>query len=146
MKSNQIIQLIILFLGISSCHRQEREHKIENTNHVISKDSLPTKSIQPLNSINETDTIKYDYGNSPQNSALHINVLTTGVFHSFEINENADKQNWIGLFKNKTKFYLAETKMIAKRVNDGVLDAENEKTGWKVETINKDTSIILIEN
>src|SRR5690606_29970484 len=43
-------------------------------------------------------------------------------------------------------FYLQETKLKTKRVYDQIVDEnENEKTGWEVQTINKDTSIILIE-
>jgi hypothetical protein len=88
------------------------------------------------------DSIDYSY--FPVDSAFTTKVLTVGTFHSDEVWNGADKEKCFGLFQGKTGFYLAETKLKTERINDVVLDEVGQKTGWKVQTVNKDTSIILI--
>ncbi len=88
------------------------------------------------------DSIDYSY--FPVDSTFTTKVLTVGTFHSDEVWNDADKEKWFGLFQGKTGFYLAETKLKTERINDVVVDAVDQKTGWKVQTVNKDTSIILI--
>jgi hypothetical protein len=90
------------------------------------------------------DSIAQDFSYYPSDSGYTTKVLTTGTFHHDEVWLHADKEKWYGLFKGKTGFYLARTKLRIDKVFDDILDKEGEKTGWKVETINKDTSIILV--
>jgi hypothetical protein len=83
--------------------------------------------------------------NSAQTKNCCAKLLTTGTFHNNEVLENADKEEWFGLFKNKSDFYLTKTKLIISRVHDDLMDTNaSEKTGWDVQTVNKDTSLILI--
>jgi hypothetical protein len=85
------------------------------------------------------------YTNSAQTKKCYAKLLTTGSFHNNEVLENADKEEWFGLFKNMSGFYLAKTKVQIERITDITIDTnENDKTGWEVQTINKDTSVILI--
>lgn len=93
----------------------------------------------------DTDSIVYDYSTFPVDSTFATKVLIVGTFHSDEVWNGADKEKWFGLFRGKTGFYLAETKLKTERINDVVLDDVGQNTGWKVQTANKDTSIILIE-
>ena len=82
----------------------------------------------------------------PIDSLLKTKVLITGYFHSDEVSETAHKEKWMGIFKNKEGYYLKETTIKTKRVHDEIIDEnENEKTGWEVSTLNKDSNIILIE-
>jgi hypothetical protein len=91
------------------------------------------------------DSIVYDYSTFPIDSSFSTKVLTVGTFHDDEVWEGADKQKWFGLFHNKNGFYISETKLTIKRVFDEIVDEnENERTGWEIQTVNKDTSIILM--
>lgn len=92
------------------------------------------------------DTIQYDTTVFPQETKYISKVLTTGDFHGDEVWKGADKAKWFGLFQNKTGFYLAQTQVKTKKVNDPILDGDNKniKTGWNVQTTIKDTSIILV--
>jgi hypothetical protein len=88
------------------------------------------------------DSIDYSY--FPVDSTFTTKVLTVGTFHSDEVWDGADREKWFGLFRGKTGYYIAETKIKTERINDDILDKAGEKTGWKVQTVNKDTSIILM--
>jgi hypothetical protein len=53
---------------------------------------------------------------------------------------------WIGLFKGRDGYYLSEAKVTSVPVHDPVLDEdESIMTGWEVSTLEKDTSILLIQ-
>ena len=113
--------------------------KVENSqiDTVVANRTLHTSS---------TEASNYDYVVFPIDSLLKAKVLTTGSFHSDEVWETADKEKWIGIFKNKESFYLKETTVKTKRVHDEIVDEnKNEKSGWEVTISNKDSSIILIE-
>jgi hypothetical protein len=85
------------------------------------------------------------YTNSAQTKNCCAKLLTTGSFHNNEVLENADREEWFGLFKNMSGFYLAKTEVQIERITDITIDTnENDKTGWEVQTVNKDTSVILI--
>lgn len=76
-------------------------------------------------SSNIYDSIAYPLEHSFTNK-----VLTIGVFHQDEVWKNAENGKWVGIFKNKTAYYLAETKLEISRVNDPILDEnEHDKTG-----------------
>ena len=78
-------------------------------------------------------------------SRFSARVLTVGTFHHDEVEDNAGRLNWFGLFRDKEGYYLKRTEIKTIKVHDPVLDDENEKTGWRVTTNNKDSCIILIE-
>ncbi len=129
-------------LGLTACNNST----IEDNNKTVSAaaDSVIADP-QSDNEIN-TDTIVYDNFTFPTDSLFSTKVLCTGNFHSDEVWNNADKQNWFGLFHNNEGCYLAETELKIKRVHDeGVDENANKKTGWEIKTANKDTSILLIE-
>lgn len=132
-----ILTLTFAILGLTACDNKIQQ-KVEEKNQV----SVNT-TITKIDSNNET--IVYDLYSFPNDSNLSTKVLTTGSFHSEEVWVNAEKEKWFGLFQNKKGFYIAEAKLKTKRIHDGILDEnEYEKTGWDVQTVNKDTSIILI--
>lgn len=140
MNYNQKI-LIALAYGAISCSNSGKNN-IEDKTTVT--DTITVSDI-PSNSTNN-DTIIYDNYYFPIDSTFTVKVLTTGTFHGDEVMDNVEEKKWLGLFKSKTGFYLGETKLKTKRIFDQILDeGANDKTGWEVRTINKDTTIILFE-
>lgn len=131
-----IVALTFTVFGLAACNNSSRQQNTEN--QAVSVDTLATKTVV------NTDTIVYDNDSYPVDSLFTINILTVGTFHGDEVWDDADKGKWFGLFQGKTGFYIAETKLKTKRIHDEVLD-ENENTGWDVQTIHKDTALILIE-
>ncbi|RDC66316.1 hypothetical protein [Adhaeribacter pallidiroseus] len=92
-----------------------------------------------LNSV-ITDTLTY-----LQPKEYLAKVLTEGAFHEDEVWENAENENWYGLFQGKNNFYLQQTTVRTSRILDPVMDGDDgPKTGWKVTSTNQDTSLILI--
>jgi len=142
MTMKQIAWLVSLIFLIVSCGNKNTQAEKLKEDFVENK--KPQNDLK-LNHENEKDTIKYDNLNFPNDNNYIAKLLTTGTFHSDEVWINADKEKWFGLFNNENGFYLAETKVITIRVRDLIVDEnENEKTGWNVQTNNKDTSIMLI--
>lgn len=138
-----ILAWTLAVFGLIACNNSNQQNNLVNETSTI--DTLT--NVAPVSNDIYNDTISYDYSYFPIDSLFETKVLTNGTFHGDEVWNNADKLNWFGLFKGMTGFYIAETKLITKRVNDPILDAnENDKTGWEVHTLNKDTSIILIES
>lgn len=70
-------------------------------------------------------------------------VLMTGTFHAGEVWENVEKENWFGLFCNNV-CALSKTGLVTKRVNDGIIDEEGQKTGWEITTSKAGNSLLLI--
>jgi hypothetical protein len=138
----KILALTFAVFGLTACNNSSRQNNLVNETTTV--DTLAS-DIEGAK-VYEIDTVSYDYSYFPIDSLFTIKVLTVGTFHDDEVWESADKEKWFGLFKSNTGFYLQETKLKTKRVYDQIVDEnENEKTGWEVQTINKDTSIILIE-
>lgn len=139
MKMRQIIlTIIIAVFGLTACKNSSRQINTDNQKALV--DSMDTKTVE------SNSKIDYDNNTYPVDSTFTTKVLTIGTFHGDEIWDNAEKGNWVGLFLSKTGFYLDKTKLKLKRVNDPIIDEnESDKTGWEVQTINKDSSIILIE-
>jgi hypothetical protein len=74
----------------------------------------------------------------PNDSLLYGKMIAPGTYHDGEaVIKTAGK--WQGLFKGRTGFYIADTDLQIKRVKDIVLDEGNEKTGWEIQPINKDS-------
>ncbi len=138
-----IFTLIIMVLGIIACKNSNSEDNTKN--NTVKTDTLA--NVDKVNiTTSKNDIIKYNDTEFPIDSTFTTKVLTVGVFHGDEVLENADRETWFGLFQGKQGFYIAETKLKTKRVNDAIIDEnEEDKTGWEVQTVNKDTSIILIE-
>lgn len=94
----------------------------------------------------DKDTVDYGISSYPDDSSFTTKILTVGTFHGDEVWDSADKEKWFGLFQNMKGFYIAETKLNTNRVADGIVDEnENDTTDWEVQTVNNDTSLILIE-
>ncbi len=133
-----ILLVVLLVFLLTACENSNGTKS--NEHQTISVDTIITESIE------DTDTLTYNYSTFPIDSLFSAKVLTVGTFHSDEVWDNADKGKWFGLFKKNTRFYITETKLKLKRVHDGIVDAnESEKTGWEIQTENKDAAIILIE-
>lgn len=133
-----ILTFVYLMYVLSACNNSSKQNTINNQIALIEIAEIKTDT--------NDSTITYDYTYFPIDSTFTTRVLTTGIFHSDEVWDDTERLKWFGLFQGKTGFYLAETKLKTKRVNDQIVDEnENEKTAWEVQTISKDTSVILIE-
>lgn len=140
-----LLTLTLSVFVLTACNNPVQQ--INRTSPKINlEDSTLTDSKKQSQAVDSKDTIIYDYNYYPIiDSAKSVKVLTVGSFHNDEVWENADKEKWLGLFKGKTNFYVAETKLKIRKVFDAILDKENEETGWEVQTANKDSAIILFE-
>ena len=142
MGKQTILNLILAVLVLTACNNSSRQNNTTQKN-LVSDSSLNNKAIYTTNQ----DTIKYDNYIFPVESSFLIKVLTVGNFHSDEVENKANKEKWLGLFHNKTGFYIADTKLITKRVHDEILDEnESEKTGWEIKTGNEDSCLLLISS
>lgn len=137
MKSRIVI--LLLFISMISCNNFKNEEEISDP---ISKDSLSQIGDGKAETIviNNSEVEFY-----PTDSLLKVKILPLGTFHNEEVWKTASKENWYGIFESENKFYLSKTRIITKKVNDVVLDEEDEKTGWEVSAVKKDSCILLIE-
>jgi hypothetical protein len=143
-----LLTIVTLNLGCNDC-----EPSKEATENMSIEKSQITKQIYKANhssisSFSESqrsDSIIFDYNYFPYDSFLTTKVLGVGTFHSDEVWNNVEKENWFGLFQNSTGFYIAATKLKTKRVNDILDENVNVKTGWEIKTTNKDSCLLLIE-
>lgn len=134
-----IFTLTFVVFGLTACNNSGRENIKENKN--LSVGAVTTTTLA------DSDTIVYDYTSFPVDSNYATKVLTVGNFHGDEVWENANQLKWFGLFNGQNGYYLKQTTIKTRKVNDPVLDEnENEKTGWEVQSLNKDTCVILIES
>lgn len=138
--------LTLAIFSLTACNNANKEPITKNLIASVDTTTTTIKDTIIENSVTKIDSIVYVDISFPVDSTFTTKVLTVGTFHGDEVWENADKGKWFGLFKNKTSYYIAETKLKTIRVNDVVVDEnENEKSGWEVNTLHKDSSIILIE-
>lgn len=87
-----------------------------------------------------SDTFYYPHVEEAYASRL----LGTGVYHADEVDSATLQNPWLGLFTGAKGSYLAPAPILAKRVEDAVLDEEGQKTGWEITTAVKDSSVILL--
>ncbi|MCD0471176.1 hypothetical protein [Flavobacterium sp. JAS] len=128
--------LLIIIFQFLSCNKPKTETAISST---ISKDSNEDSKLA-VNAPVENDF------SFPVDSTLPVKILRLETFHYDEVEENYDKKVWFGLFKNNNDYSLSETKVSFKRVNDPIIDEnEEDKTGWEVSASVKDSCVILIE-
>lgn len=77
---------------------------------------------------------------------LKIKLLETGEgYHGDQVHAKSG-EIWLGLFRDKGKYFLSKTKLKVLRVRDEIVDAENEKTGKSVFTNRKEPSVFLLKN
>ncbi len=78
---------------------------------------------------------------------LKIKLLETGEgFHGDQVNAKSG-EIWLGLFKDKERYFLRDTKLKISRVHDIVVDEEeNIKTGKSVFTDDKARAVFLLKN
>ncbi|WP_316636270.1 hypothetical protein [uncultured Flavobacterium sp.] len=127
--------LIVIFQFLS-CNKSKAETAIKSE---VSKDSIKESKLAVNNPVKEDFSF-------PVDSTLPVKIIQLATFHYDEIEENYDKKTWFGLFKNNNDYSLSETKVAFKRVNDPIIDDnEEDKTGWEVSASVKDTCVILIE-
>lgn len=135
----KILFFLILMSQLLSCNKSnEVKGEGKSTKEIIRQ----SKVIDINNKIDSVGNYVF-----PVDSILKVEVLATGIYHGDEVNINADKKIWFGLFKTSKGFKFTKTELILNRIYDPIVDDdENEKTGWEVNTVINDTCLILIEN
>jgi len=127
---------VIIIFQFFSCNNSKKEIALKTE---VSKNSDKESEIV------ENDAVADDFS-FPVDSTLPVKIIRLETFHSDEIEENYNKKVWFGLFKNNNDYSLAETTVSFKRVNDPIIDENEEgKTGWEVSARAKDSCLILIE-
>ena len=130
-----ILQLCILGIYlVISCKKEEKK----KTNN-----QAEAKSVVLDNNVDSINVFKDEF--YPNDSLFTLKFLNIGEFHEDEVWENASKEKWFGIFGNKDGFYIAETPIKTSRVNDPIVDEENEITGWKVDVETKDSCYFLVQ-
>ena len=127
----------ICFLILLSCAEKVEEKTPINNKKDSKNEETEVEPKKEVDTLPNHDFIKgYDYT---------AKILSTGIFHQEEVWKNAHKGIWYGVFENENGYYLSETLLKIKRVNNQVTDGKNQKTGWEIKTSNKDNSLILIQ-
>ena len=123
-------------MGIVAC-----EHSSGKTSQKINQ-----KNDQKNDPINLLKTPLQEIDSQESFSLSQVKVLMLGSFHDEEVWKNAEKEKWFGLFRSSKEQYLSEIIVNISRIFDPITDQDslNNKTGWLVESINKDDCIALI--
>ena len=128
------------FLGLAACNNSrqsttEFSEEVHDTTTFLRSDRSVKK-----------DTITYETIFFPEDTTYMAKVLTKGTFHSDEVWQTAEKENWFGVFKGLNDNYLSNVEVKTPRVFDVVLDEDStkNKTGWEVIPANKDSCYLLI--
>lgn len=75
-----------------------------------------------------------------------IKLIETGEFHGHEVAARSG-EIWLGLFKNKDRFFLASARIRVSRVSDEIVDAQtSEKTGKRIVVNNPNKAVFLLKN
>lgn len=115
-----------------------------NETPIIVVDTLPILTNIPKDEY--VDTVSYYTDEFPSDSGYINKILTTGSFHCNEVWAGVYKEKWFGLFHSHAGYYLSETSLDITRVHDMIKEETGiEKTAWSIKTVNKDTSILLVE-
>lgn len=128
----------ILFLSILVACGNKQSRKLTNSDSVSILQSTPPKVIA-ANSV--ADAVLQFF---PADTTFAAQILWTGSFHKEEVMSSDSLHTWMGIFFNRDGYYVKETRIKLKNVNDDELDEHGEKTGWEVSTLHKDSSVLLI--
>lgn len=155
------IGLLLLLSLIVACGENKQQKDVDvaavpaDTRRSVTEDTLskpvveqiaaPVKKRQENIRVVEEDTIRLDELRLPD-IAKHpsVRILPTGSFHQDEVWKDAPDQEWFGLFKSGSGYYVQRTELKLENIHDPILDEEGEATGWLVSTTNPDTCILLI--
>lgn len=136
-----LLTLTFAVMVLTACTHSNPQPTVENQTSIEEDTNSVATNIQE-----EKDTIDDDLSVFHPDSNYTAKILTAGSFHHDEVSENAENQQWYGLFEGEQGSYLAQTKIKTESVRDEILDKNDEKTGWEVSVINDDPCIILIES
>ncbi len=75
-----------------------------------------------------------------------IRMLTADTFHEGEVYYSEKSEIWFGLYNEKDTFFLKETMVNYERVNDPVLEMEDEKSGIQITAEHNENLIILFDS
>lgn len=146
-----ILFLLFSFVLLSACNEAFNASKDLNDNKKSFERTF-AEEIHYLNSekkINVTgsDSIPFDTLFFPdERIVMPIDILYSGQFHGDEVNPQASKQKWMGLFQNGNEYYLASTNIQTKRVHDELFPDDPSVMGWEISVKHTDSCLFLFED
>ena len=147
MSRSAIIFVIFIFI-LSACGGNHSKPEVHSFSDTIISSSTSTKK-ETYNGPVDTNAVVEDttyIPSAPDMLACVDHILKDGgAYHGMEVDSTVAELNWTGLFKSKHGYYTAQTRIRAEHVNDGIIDRDTtKKTGIKITTLHKDTTIVLI--
>lgn len=123
--------------------KKQKEISFETATKLIKESPAPVE----IKNAPETIEENIDWQEEDE-SKFKIKLLETGEgFHGDQVQAKSG-EIWLGLFKQKDKFFLRSTKLKIRRVHDVVVDGEDEnvKTGKSVFTNVNAQAVFLLKN
>ncbi|MFM7022269.1 MAG: hypothetical protein ACKOXB_04770 [Flavobacteriales bacterium] len=108
---------------------------------VVAASSSPSKTGSAEKKI--IDSIVYDEYIYPCDTTYPARLLVPGNFHEDEVEENAAKEKWMGVFKCRKSYYVAKAAIETSRIND-IVDEPDQQTGWHVKVLHADTALFIV--
>lgn len=144
-KSFVIVFLITFLIGYASV-LPTKKASISIETPTLTQEKLPEISIeQTIEQQAATEIIDWQ---EEDESKFTIKLLETGEgFHGDQIIGKSG-EIWLGLFNEKSRYFLRSTKLKVRRVHDVVTDGEdkNIKTGKDVSVSGKNQPVFLLKN
>lgn len=142
-----LLSFLIGYISVLPTKKTSLPKKTGKVNFQIKNDIA---IFEPLpvteNQIEDKPEILEENNDWENESKFNVKLLEVGEgFHGDQVSAKSG-ENWLGLFQNNGKFYLKKTKLKVSRVQDVVVDEENEKTGKSVKVENGTNSMLLLKN
>jgi hypothetical protein len=139
---------ILGLLSLSSCSQSGKQTIKKD---MIKKDSIISK---PTVTVKANDTLTIPKVTIPGgtiqvsenhlNTTSKINLLHISSYNKDDVDPKVAKLNWKGLFYNKEDFYIKSARLKFVQEHSEMDEEEGQKTGWRLESDNKDFNIVLI--
>ncbi|NOQ75001.1 MAG: hypothetical protein GQ574_23510 [Crocinitomix sp.] len=139
------VGLTLAFTSFLACNNSHPT--TDSASNIVTQETpiLDTVISEILNE-SALDTLVLDSTYFPSESQKSfMNLKTVGIFHSDEFSSEDMDRNWMGIFKNEDSTYITDALLDVSRINDPVLDDDDQQTGWEIKTVNQDECILLIE-
>ena len=116
--------LLLLSIFLVACSTKSHNSEPTQTPLPIQQDSIPNVSTA---------------------EKFSAKIIREGFYHSDEVWDDITKDTWVGIFINNDGYYLKKCLLKTTRCIDDTMEEDStEKTGWNINTTEKDSSILLI--
>lgn len=128
--------MIPLLLFVVACGAEDSEEIIQDDTATI-QDTLQQDSL-----------IEENYVTLPEidwDKTYDGNILMPGTYHDDEVMEDVEKLVWFGVYRGLANgLEIAEANLKGERVNDGIMDGEDEASGWEISDMNRENAIFYV--